>query len=720
MADKTLPPFKLDRTSAESARLVIEKLLPQEASRRLALNYLADTMVQADAIGADVWGVTLFKDRVRLNIGTIEVGVLEQNAVYMTLHDEALTEAARKQLKKWGQFGKKGAYRTAPDALGLRLPAEKLAAALPLLQEARAQLIEKLASRRKRTTWYEAHSPGVIAYLQSALGRAIPNPSYVSELLAISHPQLNEAGAGLDLQRALRGWFEGSGLHFTPWQIATFYTALQVKGLVILSGISGTGKTRLAQRFAALLPQPSDERGAPDEGIAVTIQPYMLKYGRVSLPRQAGRFFDLPPSGAARDVLVTFDGHSQSCRLAHTIHAESETIQLHLRGAARQWLGRNLAVGDTLLVEPELDTDQDLINFHLYSDTPSPATPPASPQQPTAQRDKNALFLAVRPDWRDSKSLLGYYNPLTCCYEWTPLLRFLWRAAHSYRAGDGRAWFVILDEMNLARVEYYLADLLSVLETGRDENGFTMEPLRLLYPATAEGDLPPHELWLPPNLYFIGTVNIDETTHAFSPRVLDRAFTIELRAVDFRHYPAPLNALSTPLTDNERQSIARAFTHHSALARLSKPLIAAYVAAHPATRTRLQNLNDLLQPHNLHFGYRVFDEIIAFLAAAAANQLFSAPDAPEPENLDAAFDAAVLMKVLPKWHGSRRKLEAPLYDLLAWCLNPDVPDQAALSHIIDGKEFSDAGLRQLRQLPYLYPHTAARAVLFAGHRPRGI
>lgn len=94
-----------------------------------------------------------------------------------------------------------------------------------------------------------------------------------------------------------------------------------------------------------------------------------------------------------------------------------------------------------------------------------------------------------------------------------------------------RPYFVVLDEMNLARVEYYLADVLSVLESGRREDGFTRGEI---YLHGQPGDVRtsdvlrvPPRLRLPPNLYFVGTVNVDETTFAFSPKVRDRAFTME-------------------------------------------------------------------------------------------------------------------------------------------------------------------------------------------------
>jgi 5-methylcytosine-specific restriction enzyme B len=364
-------------------------------------------------------------------------------------------------------------------------------------------------------------------------------------------------------------------LVYPEWQLATFYTALQTKGFVILSGISGTGKTRLAQAFAGMLPQPAE-------------------------------------------------------------------------GA-------------------------------------------------------NHLFVTVRPDWRDSKSLLGYYNPLTGAYEWTPFLRFLLRAEQNYKSEDKLAWFVILDEMNLAHVEYYFADLLSVLESGRDEDGWTREPVRLGYPDEAAGDLPPRERKLPPNLYIVGTVNVDETTHAFSPKVLDRAFTLELTDVDFTTYPIPSASTQLGPSDQERKAILKDFARNDRFARVEKPTIMAYVTTHPKIRDRLQTLNDVLSPHDLHFAYRVFDEIVTFLAAAESNKLYDDLDGAE-----AAFDAAVLMKVLPKFHGSRGRLERPLCAVLAWCVNPGTPNVKAIEDALQEVGPDKTVKQAVLSFQFLYPRTAER------------
>src|SRR5699024_5118509 len=98
--------------------------------------------------------------------------------------------------------------------------------------------------------------------------------------------------------------------------------------------------------------------------------------------------------------------------------------------------------------------------------------------------------------------------------------------------------------------------------------GWSQEPIRLTYPDGKTDNPPPHEIKLPPNLYIIGTVNMDETTHAFSPKVLDRAFTIELTEVDFSDYPPSPASTGTEMSDEDRQKLLRAFTRDGAFARI--------------------------------------------------------------------------------------------------------------------------------------------------------
>ena len=527
-------------------------------------------------------------------------------------------------------------------------------------------------------------------------------PSWTDIALPIQDLTTNGAQGVASVERSvaemIRQMLSARGLQYSDWQIATFYTALQTKGFVILSGISGTGKTKLAQSFAGMLPQPArSATKARDDLISITVQPYMPKYNRFVIPKQFTKLYEPPERGESKEVELRFDGRTETCRLTYHEYSNTNYIALYLKGDAAPWFSDEFDVGDTALLEPRSDEDGRLIGFHLAR-----SSDPAFQEGANAGQASNALFVPVRTDWRDSKSLLGYYNPLMGSYEWTDFLRFVLRAAESYRRGDGLAWFVILDEMNLARVEYYFADLLSVLESGRDANGWTREPLRLPYPNDAEGDLPPAEIKLPPNLYVIGTVNVDETTHAFSPKVLDRAFTLELTEADFTDYPPdPSNTREGELSTEEREAVLDNFSRGQEFVQIDKASIAAYLEKRGKVRDHLQHLNSQLRPYQLHFAYRVFDEIVSFLICAERNQLY--------QERDEAFDAAVLMKVLPKFHGSRGKLEGPLKRVLAWCLSPEVPDYETISEVLNREQDSDAAVRALEEQPYRHERTAAKA-----------
>ena len=140
------------------------------------------------------------------------------------------------------------------------------------------------------------------------------------------------------------------------------------------------------------------------------------------------------------------------------------------------------------------------------------------------------LVVPVAPNWTTNEDLLGYSDPFSKEYRDTAFSRFLREAAVEHRtAGRGaRPFHLILDEMNLARVEYYFARFLSAMEL-RMRGGEARIELG-----------PTDSVPLPPNLRFIGTVNVDETTHGFADKVYDRAQLIEI--------PAPRQGIDEHLT----------------------------------------------------------------------------------------------------------------------------------------------------------------------------
>lgn len=136
------------------------------------------------------------------------------------------------------------------------------------------------------------------------------------------------------------------------------------------------------------------------------------------------------------------------------------------------------------------------------------------------------LLVPVAPNWTTNEDLLGYFNPIDQKYHDTEFSRFLRAAETEYKQAqeEGRPakpYHLVLDEMNLARVEYYFAKFLSAMEVRMREE---TAPIEL----GSNEEIGKNELLLTPNLYFIGTVNVDETTHGFADKVYDRAQLIEL------------------------------------------------------------------------------------------------------------------------------------------------------------------------------------------------
>ena len=137
----------------------------------------------------------------------------------------------------------------------------------------------------------------------------------------------------------------------------------------------------------------------------------------------------------------------------------------------------------------------------------------------------NYLMIEIKPNWHDSTEILGYYSNISKKYQFTKFIHFLVKAKKYPKV----PFFVCLDEMNLAPVEQYFAEFLSVIETRKKNDnaivtGTLVEAQRMReLEGWTEGDLT-----LPDNVFIIGTVNMDDTTHQFSRKVIDRAMTIEM------------------------------------------------------------------------------------------------------------------------------------------------------------------------------------------------
>jgi 5-methylcytosine-specific restriction endonuclease McrBC GTP-binding regulatory subunit McrB len=284
------------------------------------------------------------------------------------------------------------------------------------------------------------------------------------------------------------------------------------------------------------------------------------------------------------------------------------------------------------------------------------------------ERARRYVFVPVRPDWMDNRGLLGYFNLLAETYHATPVLRLLLEA-EKY---PDKPYFAILDEMNLAKVEQYFSDFLSIMES-RTGGNLRGEPLDLHSVAKAEtqdGLSIPRKLCIPPNVYFTGTVNVDESTYMFSPKVLDRANVIEFNDVNLANYEKGIVASDRfVLKDQDVRQTLLSVTDQTPFC--SKTDFTEILKTAPAVRDHLARISGILHPYNLHFGYRVINEISRYIRIAS--------EMVQDFDLEETMDIQILQKILPKFHGTQAKLEEPLGKLLGFCCGMEgVPEESYL------------------------------------------
>ncbi len=447
---------------------------------------------------------------------------------------------------------------------------------------------------------------------------------------------------------ALMASIERAKLYYSEELVSHYLLALQTKRFVILTGISGTGKTQLAlevaKHFQATVTsqQPAE---MPDDAVRMRVSPYMLEQRRLMVPAVlAAQLFPGRAEGSDRRTVRVAYGDGREIALAcHRDPARSRNmLMLFLRSEFAVWFEEHFDVGDEFYLR--LNGEEGKGNHCLEII--------ASEKKTRTETIENRAVVAVRPDWTDSRGLLGYYNAITRRYSTTPFLRLLLRAADEQERAEregrqAQPFFVILDEMNLARVEHYFSDFLSALESGEklilhDEPA--IETGALDAADDDESPLVPRSLFVPSNLFFTGTVNIDETTHMFSPKVLDRAFVIELNEVDLLGYGT-----------RARAQTALRLPGFDSLSKHNKPSTKDWDVLGDeedgALRNAVVELHDILTQDNRHFGFRVANEIARFV-------LLASQQAPGHTGvLWTALDLAVLSKVLPKLHGTQQDLE---------------------------------------------------------------
>lgn len=254
-------------------------------------------------------------------------------------------------------------------------------------------------------------------------------------------------------------------------------------------------------------------------------------------------------------------------------------------------------------------------------------------------------IVPVRPDWSDATDLLGYRNIEN---QFTPGI--ITSIAYEAMKHSDKPYFLCLDEMNLARVEYYFSDILSLMETRHiNENGEIVTDTLLGKEQFGrdEGAFGKYgDVYIPQNLYIIGTVNMDETTFPFSKKVLDRANTIEFNKVDLKF---DFDAVIQENIENKNY-------HNDFLKSEYLKLIDCSKDREMAAKTIevVVDINNILEKYNYHFGFRVRDEIVFYTLYALKNEIM---------DFDKAMDFSIVQKILPKINGSGNEVLDVLIDM---------------------------------------------------------
>ncbi len=285
-------------------------------------------------------------------------------------------------------------------------------------------------------------------------------------------------------------------------------------------------------------------------------------------------------------------------------------------------------------------------------------------------------LVPVRPDWIDNQSIMGFVNPITGKYESTQALDLMLRASKALEETDDQSsasrYFMLLDEMNLARVEHYFSDWLACAESRRyQDKNITQQPIPLHRHATAAAHLigpdgiytevdVPNALEIPTNLVVTGTVNVDETTFGFSPKVLDRSMVIEFNDVDLNGMRYGVAAADLP-----------AYRFPKVLPPFRLPTTENFKSLPLEAHDHLVAINKILEKAQLHFGYRSAAEISLFM------QIYHSilPEDVDDAAMIRALDGALLQKVLPRIQGNRARIEEALCTLLWYFRNLADPEE---------------------------------------------
>ncbi|MCI7442529.1 MAG: AAA family ATPase, partial [Clostridium sp.] len=259
----------------------------------------------------------------------------------------------------------------------------------------------------------------------------------------------------------------------------------------------------------------------------------------------------------------------------------------------------------------------------------------------------NFKMVPVKPEWSDSTDLLGYRN-----IEGKFIPGIITSIAYDAIKNPKFPYFICLDEMNLARVEYYFSDILSLMETRKMKENSNIVTEKLLNKEQFGTDRESFEkykdVYIPENLYIIGTVNMDETTFPFSKKVLDRANVIEFNKVNLFYDFENTSSKKEEYWIYDNEFLKSEFLKLADCKEYKDIAIKVI--------DELVKINSILERYNKQFGLRIRDEIVFYMIYALKDNVM---------DFNKALDYCILQKILPKISGS----DIEVFDILIKLFN---------------------------------------------------